>query len=261
VNGAACTFRIVIPARYASVRLPGKPLADILGKPMIVWVVEAANRSRAAEVVVATDDERVQKAVEAAGHRAMMTRADHPSGSDRIMEVARRLGWGDDDIVLNVQGDEPLIPSAVLDQLATVLQDRPELASATLCEPLVSATALTDPNQVKVVRDADGRALYFSRAPIPWDRTHFGEGVASLPAGGQWWRHIGVYAYRRWALEQFVSLPTGRLEAVEKLEQLRLLEHGLSMQVEVACHPVPAGVDTQRDLERARARMTDDATG
>jgi len=249
------SFRIVIPARFGSERLPGKPLADIHGKPMIVRVAEAAGRSSAAEVVVATDDERIVLAVEAAGFEAVMTRADHASGSDRVMEVARTRGWGDDEIVLNVQGDEPQIPAAVLDQLAGALSAEPSVASATLCEPIENFEALLDPNLVKVVRAADQRALYFSRAAIPYGRDLFAEASGELPEQGRWWRHVGVYGYRCWALKRFVELPIGSLEALEKLEQLRALENGLEMRVLEACETVPGGVDTEQDLDRVRALL------
>jgi 3-deoxy-manno-octulosonate cytidylyltransferase (CMP-KDO synthetase) len=250
------SFRVVIPARFASERLPGKPLADINGKPMIVRVAEAAAGSAATEIVVATDDERIQAAVESAGFAAEMTRADHASGSDRVMEVVAARGWSDDDVVLNVQGDEPLIPPAVLNQLAEVLLGQPALASATLCEPVRTYAELNDPNLVKVVRAADQRALYFSRAPIPYGRDHFSQSAeGQLPEAGQWWRHIGVYGYRCGALRQFVSLPVASLEALEKLEQLRLLENGLDMLVLEACEVVPGGIDTPEDLERVRAQL------
>ena len=250
------SYRIVIPARLSSERLPEKPLADIAGKPMVVRTVEAASRSKAAEVLVATDDQRVAEAVEAAGYRAVMTRSDHPSGSDRIMEVVVGEGWSEDEVVLNVQGDEPLVPAEVLDQLAAALTAEPELASATLCEPVTEYLELVNPNVVKVVRGADERALYFSRAPIPYDREHFSRESNSLPDSlleeGEWWRHIGVYAFRVWALRKFVSLPVARLERLERLEQLRLLENGLPMRVAVACRQVPPGVDTEDDLSRVR---------
>ena len=252
------TFHVVIPARFGSERLPGKPLADIHGKPMIVRVAEAASRSLAAEVVVATDDERIVSAVAEAGYQAEMTRSDHASGSDRVMEVATNRGWADDAIVLNVQGDEPQVPAAVLNQLADSLAADSTLASATLCEPVLTYEALLDPNLVKVVRASDGRALYFSRAAIPFGREHFsasGERAGDLPAVGRWWRHIGVYGYRCWALRRFVGLPLGQLEALEKLEQLRLLENGLEMQVLEACEEVPGGIDTPEDLERVRAEL------
>ena len=199
----------MIPARYASTRLPGKPLADINGVPMIVRVAEQASRSDASEVVVATDDERVMSAVISAGFAAEMTAVDHPSGSDRVMEVARKRGWGSEDAVINVQGDEPLIPPGVINQVAANLAEDPNLAAATLCEPISSRAELFDVNAVKVVCRADRRALYFSRAPIAYARDEFAQQTQSegLPGVGSWWRHIGIYAYRVWALEKFVALP------------------------------------------------------
>jgi len=247
-------FNVVIPARIASTRLPNKPLADIHGIPMVVRVAQQAARSDAHEVVVATDDERIVKVVEAAGMTAVLTREDHPSGSDRVKEVADLRGWVADDIVINVQGDEPLVPPEVIVQVAESLQADGSLAAATLCEPITDYQTVFDPNAVKVVFANDGRALYFSRAPIPYARDHFA-GQNTLPDGSDWWRHIGVYAYRVWALEKFVSLSPGRLEQLESLEQLRLLENGLDIRVEEACAPVPGGVDTPEDLERVRAQL------
>jgi 3-deoxy-manno-octulosonate cytidylyltransferase (CMP-KDO synthetase) len=246
------TYRIVIPARYGSERLPGKPLLDLGGKPMVVRAAEAAARSGAAQTVVATDDERVLQAVRAAGFEAVLTRPDHPSGTDRLSEVARLEGWPDDEVVINLQGDEPLMPPAVLDQLAAALTGKPAVACATLCEPIRSMDELNNPNLVKVVRDAGDLALYFSRAPVPWDRDTFGVSAPELPSGPNWWRHIGVYAYWVRTLHRFVELPPGRLEAVERLEQLRLLEQGMSILVEAACEEVPGGVDTPEDLARIR---------
>ena len=255
------SFFVVIPARYASERLPGKPLADIAGKPMIVRVAEAAARSNATEVVVATDDQRIADVVTAAGFEAEMTDTDHASGSDRIMEVVRARGWDEHSIVLNVQGDEPQIPAAVINQLAELLLSSPTLASATLCEPVQTLGTLLDPNVVKVVRTTDDRALYFSRAPIPFGRELFAEGVRlpakddvdePLPATGVWWRHIGIYAYRCWALEKFVAAPVSMLENQERLEQLRLLENGREMRALEACEFVPPGIDTPDDLQRVR---------
>ncbi len=248
-------FHVVIPARYASSRLPGKPLADIHGVPMVVRVAQQARRSGATQVLVATDDERIAAAVREAGLEAALTRPDHPSGSDRVMEVAEQQGFADDAIVLNVQGDEPLIPPAVIGQVAASLHAAPALAAATLCEPIADAATLFDANAVKVVRDASGRALYFSRAPIPYARDAFATSTAVLPSGAHWWRHVGIYAYRVAALRTFVGLPPGRLEQLEALEQLRLLENGMQMQVETACEPVPGGVDTPADLERVRAAL------
>ncbi|MEM8769952.1 MAG: 3-deoxy-manno-octulosonate cytidylyltransferase, partial [Pseudomonadota bacterium] len=190
------SYRVVIPARFGSERLPGKPLVDIHGKPMIVRVAEAVAASSAAEIVVATDDERIFQAVNDAGYQAQLTRTDHQSGSDRVMEVVTALGWPRDAIVLNVQGDEPLIPAAVLEQLVEALQKEAELGSATLCEPLTTLADLENPNIVKVVRSRQGRALYFSRAPIPFDRSSSAQGERLAPG---WWRHVGVYGYRVWA--------------------------------------------------------------
>lgn len=255
------TFHVVIPARFASERLPGKPLADIAGRPMIVRVAEQAQKTTADSVVVATDDQRIVEAVEAAGGAAVLTRTDHTSGSDRVMEVAEQLGWRDDEIVVNVQGDEPLIPVSVIEQVARRLQQAPELACATLCESLTNSDLVFNPNVVKVVRDADHRAMYFSRAPIPWRRRDFGDRLSVRPGARSvdlplqadiWLRHIGVYAYRVAALRRFVSLPAGTLETLESLEQLRMLEAGMPIRVDEAEEPVPGGVDTPEDLARVR---------
>ncbi|MCB1686296.1 MAG: 3-deoxy-manno-octulosonate cytidylyltransferase [Pseudomonadales bacterium] len=257
-------FHVVIPARFASQRLPGKPLADIAGYPMIVRVAQQAQKSSAASVVVATDDQRIIEAVAAAGLNAVLTRDDHASGSDRVMEVAQRLGWADDDILVNVQGDEPLIPVSVIEQVARLLQRQPDLACATLCESFTDSGLLFNPNVVKVVRDAGHRALYFSRAPIPWRRLDFADvlragnptrAVGTPLEPGIWLRHIGVYAFRIAALRRFVSLPAGTLETLESLEQLRMLEAGMAIGVEEAEEPVPGGVDTPEDLARVRGRF------
>lgn len=240
-------FHVVIPARFRSVRLPGKPLADIHGAPMIVRVAERASQSGAAQVIVATDDERILRAVTEAGYAGMMTRPDHVSGSDRVMEVAAACGWPDPTIVVNVQGDEPLIPPAVIRQVADCLRTDSQTPAATLCEPLTDPEAVANPNVVKVVRDNLGRALYFSRAPIPHDRDS-----AIDPDPRVWLRHVGIYGYRLAALRSFVALAPGTLEQRESLEQLRLLENGIRLQVALACEPVPGGVDTAADLERVR---------
>jgi len=248
-------FNVVIPARYASTRLPGKPLADILGLPMVVRVAAQASDSGADDVVVATDDARIVEAVETAGYSALLTRPDHPSGSDRVMEVAGLRGWADDAVVINVQGDEPLIPPAVIRQVAASLEQDQSLAAATLCEKVTTKNTVFNPNAVKVVRRLDGQALYFSRAPVPYARDAFSSDAVELPPGEHWWRHIGIYAYRVWALQRFVDLPPARLEQLESLEQLRLLENGMAIHVEEACAPVPGGVDTPADLERVRATL------
>ena len=251
------SFRVVIPARYASSRLPGKPLIDLGGKPMVLRVVEQALRSAAKTVVVATDDERVAGAVEGSGAMAVMTRADHATGSDRVMEAARICGWGGEEAVVNVQGDEPLIPPAVIDQVAGLLQT-PTGANAcpvaTLCEPIPDPAHVFDPNVVKVVANDAGRALYFSRAPLPWARQAFADGQPEH-LGRHWHRHIGIYAYRVSALESFVAWPPSALEEVEVLEQLRLLEHGVDIAVAEAVAPVPGGVDTPADVERVLAAL------
>lgn len=247
-------FKVVVPARYGSSRLPGKPLADLHGKPMIVRVAERCAASGAEEVVIATDDVRIVEAVTSAGFEATMTRADHASGSDRVMEVARLRAWDDDAIVINVQGDEPQMPPAVVMQVAQILQADPARPVATLCEPIREVAVLTDPNVVKVVRDRWGRALYFSRAPIPYERDE-APGKSGQDRGRPiGLRHIGVYGYRLSALQQFVELPVSDLERSEKLEQLRLLENGIPIFVTEACETVPAGVDTPADLERVRTR-------
>ena len=247
-------YRVVIPARYASTRLPGKPLIDIAGKPMIVRVAEQALMSEAASVVVATDDARVVEAVAGTGAAAVLTRPDHRSGSDRIMEVVEAQGWSDDEVVVNVQGDEPLIPPPVIDQVAGLIEA--DCGVATLCEPITDPEDVFDPNIVKVVADRRGRALYFSRAPIPWNREAFGSGRPPS-IGSHWRRHIGIYAYRADILRAFVSHPPSPLEEVEALEQLRLLDHGHAIRVAEAVRPVPGGVDTPADAQRVRAVLRD----
>ena len=245
-------FRAVVPARYASTRLPGKPLADIAGKPMVVRVVEAAAKSGAFEVWVATDDRRVTDAVLAHGHRVAMTRSDHASGTDRIAEVAEQFGWLDDDIVVNVQGDEPLIDPALVAEVARALATDPEAAIATVAHPIADVAEFMSPNVVKVATDVSGRALYFSRAPIPWPRDAFADSRAALPAGLAPRRHIGLYAYRVSFLRRYGRLAPAPLEQWESLEQLRALWHGFHIRV-IDCEQAPApGVDSAEDLERVR---------
>ena len=240
-------FNVVIPARIGSTRLPGKPLLEIAGLPMIVRVARQAVYSGAQAVVVATDDDRIRRAVSAAGYRAVMTRANHVSGSDRVGEVAARERWADATIVINVQGDEPLLPPEPVRQLADAMALDPAIEVATLCEPITDEVAAADPGSVKVVRDVHNDALYFSRSPIPAFPPH----AAPAPAG-QWLRHIGIYGYRVGALRRFVALAPGSLERAEGLEQLRLLENGVHIRVLDTCRPVPKGVDTHADLERVR---------
>ncbi|MDP2133515.1 MAG: 3-deoxy-manno-octulosonate cytidylyltransferase [Sulfuritalea sp.] len=245
-------FRIVIPARYASTRLPAKPLADIAGKPMVVRVAAAARRAKADGVWVATDDERIAAAVRQHGFEAVMTRANHVSGTDRIAEVADQLQWDDADIVINVQGDEPLLDPSLIEAVAAALRDDPGAAMATASHPLVAVEDFFNPNVVKVVCDARGHALYFSRAPIPWDRDRFVGQPDELPADLPAQRHIGLYAYRVSFLRRFGELAASPLERCESLEQLRALWHGYPIQVVSVDHPPAPGVDTAEDLDRVR---------
>ncbi|MBS7661217.1 3-deoxy-manno-octulosonate cytidylyltransferase [Pseudomonas lalucatii] len=245
-------FTVVIPARYASSRLPGKPLQEIAGKPMIQHVWEQACRSSAQQVVVATDDARIVAACRAFGAAVQLTRAEHNSGTDRLAEVATALGLAGDAIVVNVQGDEPLIPPAIIDQVAANLAANPQAAVATLAEPIGEVAALFNPNVVKVASDASGLALTFSRAPLPWARDAFATDRTQLPAGVPYRRHIGIYAYRAQFLHDFVAWGPCWLENTECLEQLRALWHGVRIHVADALQAPPAGVDTPEDLERVR---------
>lgn len=237
------SFFVVIPARYGSTRFPGKPLADIHGRPMIAWVYERALQSGAAQTIVATDDQRVVKACETFGARALLTRDDHPSGTDRIAELADRLDWRDDQIVVNVQGDEPLIPPALISQVASLATCDPSAAIATLVTPIHTDQERRNTSFAKVVFDRSNRALYFSRAPIPWPRD------GGTPSS---YRHIGLYAYRAAALQTLAAAGPCPLEEIEKLEQLRALWLGLGIVVAEAAEVPPAGVDTEDDLEAAR---------
>jgi len=248
------SFSVVIPARYASSRLPGKPLADIAGKPMVVRVAERAAQSGAMEVLVATDHEDVRAAVEKHGFAAVMTRGDHASGTDRIAEVVAQRGWRDDALVVNVQGDEPFIAPGLIDQVVQTLADDADAAVATACHPIRSAEELFNPNVVKVVCDARGHAQYFSRAPIPWARDAFAADRARLPERLPVKRHIGIYAYRCGFLQCYGVLPPSPLEAFEALEQLRVLWHGFRIRVAEVEQAPEAGIDTPEDLQRARQR-------
>lgn len=246
-------FRVVIPARHASTRLPGKPLSLIAGEPLILHVHRLALRSGAAEVIVATDDERIHSVCAGAGALVEMTSAGHASGTDRIAEIAARRGWTGDAIVVNVQGDEPLLPPALIGQVASLLAANPTAAIATLATPIATEAEYLDPNVVKVVTRADGMALYFSRAPIPWDR----DGMASEPASGERHRgarrHLGLYGYRVSALQRLAAAPAAPLERRERLEQLRALSIGLSIVVADAAEAPGPGVDTREDLARVDA--------
>lgn len=252
---SAAQFIAVVPARFGSSRLPGKPLLDIAGEPMVAHVWRRACESQAQRVIVATDDERIREAMQAYGAEVVMTRADHPSGTDRLAEVAEQLSLAGDTLVVNVQGDEPLIPPVLIDQVAQRLADDPEAAMATLAEPISDVDTLFNPNVVKVVRSLQGRALYFSRAPIPWDREQF-KTQPDLLTTDAWLRHIGIYAYRASFLATYRDLTASSLEQLEQLEQLRVLQHGHAIQVALAAGANPAGVDTPEDLARVRALLT-----
>jgi 3-deoxy-manno-octulosonate cytidylyltransferase (CMP-KDO synthetase) len=246
-------FRAVIPARHGSTRLPGKPLALIAGTPMVLHVHRLAVRSGAAEVIVATDDDRIRAACASVGAIVEMTSAAHASGTDRIAEVAARRRWAAADIVVNVQGDEPLLPPALVAQAASLLAATPSASVATLAVPIATEAEYLDPNVVKVVARPDGMALYFSRAPIPWDR----DGSASSPAGTERHlgarRHLGLYAYRVSALQALAAAPAAALERRERLEQLRALSLGMQVAVADAVEPPGPGVDKPEDLARVEA--------
>ncbi|VTQ60985.1 3-deoxy-manno-octulosonate cytidylyltransferase [Campylobacter jejuni] len=244
------SFIAIIPARYGSSRLPGKPLADINGKPMVVHVMERAIESGAKRVIVATDHPDVVKAVEAAGGEVCLTRPDHQSGTERLAEVIELCQFADDEIIVNVQGDEPLIPPVIVRQVAENLANS-EAGMATLAVPIESAEEAFNPNAVKVVRDARGYAMYFSRAAIPWERERFA--VSKDTIGDTFLRHIGIYAYRAGFIRQYVKWEPSKLEHIELLEQLRVLWYGEKIHVDVAKAIPSVGVDTPEDLERVRA--------
>jgi 3-deoxy-manno-octulosonate cytidylyltransferase (CMP-KDO synthetase) len=248
-------FSVVIPARYGSSRFPGKPLADIAGRPMVVRVAERARASGAREVLVATDDRRIAAAVEAHGHTALMTRRGHASGTDRIAEVVARRRYPARHIVVNVQGDEPLIDPRLIAGVAENLARHGDAAIATACTPIHDARELRNPNVVKVVLDRDGYALYFSRAPVPYSRDAFAGGIRALPAGLPAYRHLGIYAYRCGFLRRFARLSAAAIEQHEALEQLRALAHGYRISVAVTQRAPHPGVDTPRDLRQLRRAL------
>jgi len=259
------TYRVVIPARYGSSRLPGKPLLRLLDRPMLEWVYRRVRCSQAREIIIATDDERIVQAAHAFGATALLTAATHSCGTDRIAEVARRQGWEDADVVVNVQGDEPLMPAALIDQVAAALAGS-AADIATLATPIETLAELLDPNVVKVVTDMRQRALYFSRAPIPWARDGAAaarEGpAAGLPshrchAGAR--RHLGIYAYRVAALTRMASMPPSSLELIERLEQLRALENGLTICIADAVQVPGADVNTAADIPAVEALLAIDA--
>jgi 3-deoxy-manno-octulosonate cytidylyltransferase (CMP-KDO synthetase) len=245
-------FIVIIPARYASSRFPGKPLADLNGKPMIVRVAEQARKSGASEVIVATDHAGIADAVESAGFASVMTRADHASGTDRLAEVVAKRRYAARRIVVNVQGDEPLIAPALIRRVAQRLDTDQIAEMATAAHALTEAKELTDPNIVKVVLDSAGRALYFSRAPIPYARDAFARNMRTLPRGLPVYRHLGIYAYRAAFLRAFTRLEPPAIERFEALEQLRALAHGYRISVAITKSAPHPGIDTPADLERAR---------
>jgi 3-deoxy-manno-octulosonate cytidylyltransferase (CMP-KDO synthetase) len=248
------SFYVVIPARFASTRLPAKPLKDIAGKPMIQHVYERACESAAAQVIIATDDARIETVALGFGAHVCMTSSTHNSGTDRLQEVAAQLGLSPTDILVNVQGDEPLIPPAVINQVAENMINNSFASVATLSEPIHSLDDFRNPNIVKVVSDHNGKALYFSRAPIPWSRDYFASSdVNALPVDFPAQRHIGIYAYRVALLNRFITWPQAELEKVESLEQLRVLANGEQIHIAEACAPVPGGVDTEVDLLRVKS--------
>jgi len=239
-------FKIVIPARYASTRFPGKPLADIAGKPMLQHSWECALGAGAEQVIIATDDARIQQAAEAFGAQVCMTSSEHPTGTDRLAEVSLQFDWQPDDIVVNLQGDEPLTPPAILKQVALNLADHPRAGMATLCTPITDREQVFDPNVVKVVADAEGYALYFSRATIPHHRDHSDQLDEDMLRSYQ--RHLGIYAYRVSFLHAYSNMQPCPLETMEKLEQLRALYHGIAIHVEQALQLPGPGIDTPDDL-------------
>ncbi|HEX4480945.1 MAG TPA: 3-deoxy-manno-octulosonate cytidylyltransferase [Rudaea sp.] len=245
-------FVVAIPARYASQRLPGKPLLPIGGEPMVLHVARRALAAGAREVVVATDDARIAEALDKSGVRVAMTRTDHASGSDRLAECVRLCGWSEETVVVNLQGDEPLAPVSGIRAVADVLIDS-GAPMATLATPFESIDEFLDPNCVKVVVDRNGRALYFSRAPVPWPRDAFAKTKDVLPSAIPFLRHIGIYAYRAGFLQTFTALEPTPLERAESLEQLRALENGHAIAVRVAPEAFPPGVDTPADLARVQA--------
>jgi 3-deoxy-manno-octulosonate cytidylyltransferase (CMP-KDO synthetase) len=244
-------FHVIIPARFAATRLPGKPLLPIAGQPLIQRVWQQAQASGARSVVIATDDERILSAARGFGAECMMTAADHASGTDRIAEVVRAQRFGPEEIVVNLQGDEPLMPPEVIQQVVQALQSAPAADISTALAPVQSLAEFLDPNCVKALRAQDGRALYFSRAPVPWPRDAIQSHRPTSYEGA--WRHIGIYGYRVRSLLQFAAWQPTALEITEKLEQLRALERGMHIQTVSLNQGPPGGVDTPQDLERVRA--------
>jgi 3-deoxy-manno-octulosonate cytidylyltransferase (CMP-KDO synthetase) len=252
-SAEAPVFHIVIPARFAASRLPGKPLLAIGDRPLIHWVWERARASGAASVVIATDDVRIFDSATRFGADCLMTSPRHASGTDRVAEVARARSFAADDIVVNLQGDEPMMPAAMIGEIAQALRARPQVDIATAVAPISSQEEFLNTSCVKALRAPDGGALYFSRAPVPWPRDSVVDGRPTRFAGA--WRHIGIYAYRAGSLLKFAALTPTQLEVTEKLEQLRALEHGMHIHVVKLAELPPAGVDTPEDLQRMRAAL------
>lgn len=248
-------FVVAIPARFAASRLPGKPLRLLGGEPLVLHVARRALSAGAREVWVAADDIRIAEALAGSGVQIAMTSPEHASGTDRLAECAAVAGWSDDTVVVNLQGDEPFAPAAGIRAVAELLRDS-GAEMATLAAPVVDVETLFDPNAVKLVRAANGDALYFSRAPIPWPRDAFIQDRSRMPTGEHWLRHIGIYAYRAGFLRRFAAMPPGRLEQIESLEQLRVLEAGFRIAVAPTPSPFPPGVDTPADLARAEAHLS-----
>ncbi len=246
------SFKVVIPARFASTRLPGKPLADIAGRPMIEHVYRRAVDSGAEEIIIATDHTEVERVAKGFGAIVCMTSDQHRSGTERLSEVIDKMAWHDDEIIVNLQGDEPLMPGGVVRQVAQNLAEHPEASVATLCERIDTAAELFDPHVVKVVFDQRGLALYFSRAPIPWDRDAFAITTGELPGKVKHYRHVGLYAYRAALVKEYVTWPVCELEEIESLEQLRVLWHGRRIHISEALTKTSPGVDTERDLANVR---------
>lgn len=251
------SYKVIIPARYGSSRLPGKPLLDLAGKPMLVHVIEKAKESGAEEVLVATDDIRIQTVAKNFDTEVCMTSTEHGSGTDRLAEVASQRNYPDQTIIVNVQGDEPLLPSQLIAQVAADLEAHPEADVATLSVNIANHDELFNPHIVKVICDAKGYALYFSRAPIPWDRENFTSKNDNFwPTPCPYYRHIGLYAYRARTLRYYSKLPACALEQAEHLEQLRILYHGGRIHVAIALATPAPGIDTPADLERVRQFLT-----
>lgn len=248
-------YKIVIPARYASSRLPGKPLIELAGKPMIQHVYERAQETGVAEIVVATDDERIQKTAEAFGAEVLMTDPAHENGTERIAEVVALKGWSDDTVIVNLQGDEPLIPRSLIEQTAAGLLDHPEAGMSSVCTPISSAADGFDPNVVKTVLDKQGFAMYFSRAPIPWDRDLYKATQAQLTSKLPVYRHIGMYGYRASFLNQYRDMDTCPVEMAESLEQLRALWYGIKIHMTIIKQAPGHGVDTPDDVTRVEAEL------